>query len=181
MNAGARPDAFTPFREGDQPMPSPSNRPSLDDIRTLPIGAIARLPSVHLALLQEDAEAALIAARTLKDWLEGAIALRYGDRAQALRREQGKHTGIVRFEDGDVVVAADLVKTVEWNQAKLAALIERIRAEGDNPVEYVEIAYKVPERKFAAWPARIREAFGPARKVRTGKPTFALSLRQDNR
>ena len=71
-------------------MPSPSNRPSLYDIRTLPIGAIAALPSIHLALLREDAEAALIAARTLKDWLEGAIALRYGDRAEALRREQGK-------------------------------------------------------------------------------------------
>lgn len=39
-------------------MSPPSNRPSLDDIRSLPIGAIAALPPAHLALLQEDAEAA---------------------------------------------------------------------------------------------------------------------------
>jgi hypothetical protein len=145
----------------------------------MPIGAVAALPGIYLALLQEDAEAALVAARTLKDWLEGAIALRYADRAAELRREQGKDTGMVRFADGDVVVVADLLKKVEWDQAQLVALVERIRAGGDDPAEYVEVAYKVPERKYAAWPARIREAFAPARTVRTGKPTFALSLRQE--
>ena len=39
----------------------------------MPIGEIEALPGIHLALLQEDAEAALAAARTLKDWLEGAM------------------------------------------------------------------------------------------------------------
>ena len=179
MNPDALPEEFTPVPEGHRPMPAPSNRPSLDDIRTMPIGAVAALPEIHLAPLQEDAEAALAAARTLKDWLEGAIALRYADRAAELRREQGKDTGTVRFADGDVVVVADVLKKVEWDQAQLVALVERIRAGGDDPAEYVEVAYKVPERKYAAWPARIREAFAPARTVRTGKPTFALSLRQE--
>ena len=179
MNAGTVPEAFTTRPEGDQSMPSPANRPSLDDIRTLPMGAIAALSGVHLALLREDVEAALSAARTLKEWLDGAIALRYRDRADALRREQGKDTGTVRFEDGDVIVVADLVKKVDWDQAQLGALIERIRAGGDDPAEYVEVAYKVPERTYAAWPARIRAAFAPARTVRTGKPSFTLSLRQE--
>ena len=179
MNPDALPEEFTPVPEGHRPMPAHSNRPSFDDIRSMPVGEIAALPGIHLALLQEDAEAALTAARTLKDRLEGAIALRYADRAAELRREQGKDTGTVRFADGDVVVVADLLKKVEWDQAQLVALVERIRAGGDDPAEYVEVAYKVPERKYAAWPARIREAFAPARTVRTGKPTFALSLRQE--
>ena len=179
MNPDALPEEFTPVPEGHRPMPAHSNRPSFDDIRTMPIGAVAALPGIYLALLQEDAEAALTGARMLKDWLEGAIALRYADRAAELRREQGKDTGTVRFADGDVVVVADLLKKVEWDQAQLVALVERIRAGGDDPAEYVEVAYKVPERKYAAWPARIREAFAPARTVRTGKPTFALSLRQE--
>jgi hypothetical protein len=179
MNPDALPEEFTPVPEGHRPMPAHSNRPSFDDIRSMPVGEIAALPEIHLALLQEDAEAALAAARTLKDWLEGAIALRYADRAAELRREQGKDTGTVRFADGDVVVVADLLKKVEWDQAQLVALVERIRAGGDDPAEYVEVAYKVPERKYAAWPARIREAFAPARTVRTSKPTFALSLRQE--
>jgi hypothetical protein len=177
MNAGAAPDAFTPVPEGGRPMPAPSNLPSLDNIRTMPIGAVAALPGIYLALLQEDADAALTVARMLKDWLEGAIALRYADRAAELRREQGKNTGTVRFEDGDVVVA-DLSKRVEWDQAQLAALVERIRAGGDDPAEYVEVVHKVLERKYAAWPSSIRDAFAPARSVRTGEPTSALSCRE---
>lgn len=160
-------------------MPLPANRPSLDDIRTMPIGAIAALPAAHLALLQDDAEAAHIAAKTLKDWLNGAIALRYADRAAALRRELGKDSGTVSFADGDVTVAADLPKKTDWDQARLAVLIERIRAGGDDPADYVEISYRVPERKFAAWPARIRDAFAEARTLRTGKPSFALHLVED--
>ena len=63
-----------------------NNRPSLDDIRTMPVGEIAKLPAEHLALLQEDADAALDAAKRLKEWLEGAIARRYADAAAMVRR-----------------------------------------------------------------------------------------------
>jgi hypothetical protein len=156
-----------------------ANRPSLEDIRAMPVGEIATLPADQLALLQEDAEAAFQAAKSLKEWLEGAIALRYGDRATSARTEQNKDSGTVRFDDGPVTVIADLPKRVEWDQAQLSALVERIRAGGEDPSEYVELAFKVPERKFSAWPAHIRAAFASARTVRTSKPSFVLRLRKD--
>jgi hypothetical protein len=156
-----------------------SNRPHLEEIRTMPIGEIAALPADHLAMLQDDAEAALTAAKTTADWIAGAIALRYADRAQAARRAEHKDTGTVRFEDGNVTVVAELPKRVDWDQRGLAAVIERIRAAGDDPTEYVDIAYKVPERKYTAWPESIRVAFAPARTVKTGKPTFTLTLKPD--
>ena len=156
-----------------------SNRPLLDDIRTMPIGDIAALPADPLALLEEDAGAALDAARTLKDWLEGAIALRYAERVAELRRDQGKDTGTVRFGDGPVTIVADLRKSVQWDQAQLAALVTRIREGGEDPSDYVEISFKVPERKYAAWPSHIRDAFASARTMKAGKPTFALSLREE--
>jgi hypothetical protein len=156
-----------------------SNRPSLDEIRNLPIGAIAALPADQLALLAEDSEAALQHAKDLKDWLEGAIALRYGDRASSARAAVDKDVGRVSFDDGPVTVTADLPKRVEWDQAQLAAVVERIRAAGEEPSEYVDLAFKVPERKYAAWPAHIRAAFAPARTVRVGKPSFVLRLRED--
>jgi hypothetical protein len=53
-------------------------------------------------------------------------------------------------------VVADLPKRVDWDQDRLAAMVERIRAAGDDPAEYVDIAFKVPERKYAAWPEAIR-------------------------
>ena len=153
-----------------------TNRPTLDAARQLPVSELVALPADHLALLQEEARDAVDAARRQQDWIEGIIAVRYGQRSIALRAEQRKDTGTVRFADGEVTVVADLPKRVEWDQDKLAAVVERIRAAGDNPAEYVEISYKVPERAYAAWPAHIRDAFTGARTVRTGKATFKLSL-----
>ena len=153
-----------------------SNRISLDELRRMAVGDIAALPAEQLALLQDEAADALRRAKTACDWLDGAVALKYGDRAHATRQAAGKDTGTVRFDDGAVTVIADLPKRVDWDQDKLAALVERIRAEGDDPTEYVDVAIKVPERKFAAWPSHIRSAFEDARTVRTGKPSFRLSL-----
>ncbi len=145
-----------------------ANRPRLGDLRTMSVGEIAGLPADVLALLQEDAEEALKAARSLADWLNGAIALRYSERAAEARRDEGKDTGTVRFEDEGVMVVADLPKRVAWDQAKLAEIVARIRGSGDDPTQYVEIAIKVPERNYAAWPENIRAVFEPARTVRTG-------------
>ena len=153
-----------------------SNRIQLDEIRAMPVGEIAALPAEQLALLQEDAEAALTAARKLKEWLDGAIALRFGEQAHTARRDAGKDTGTVRLVEDGVIVVADLPKRVDWDQKKLAGVVERIRAEGDDPTEYVDAAFKVSERKYAAWPRAIRAAFENARTVRTGKPVFKLSL-----
>ncbi len=58
-------------------------------------------------------------------------------------------------------------------------MVERIRAAGDDPVEYIDVAYKVSERKYTAWPENIRAAFAPARTVKTGKATFTLTLKPD--
>ncbi len=155
-----------------------SNRPQLADIRKMPVGEIARLPAEHLALLQDEAEKALNAAKRIKDWLEGAIALRYGEEAARLRAAQGKDTGTVRFDDGPVTVVADLPKRVEWDQNRLAELVERIRASGEKVTDYVSIEIKVSEHAFTAWPEAIRQAFASARTVRTGKPTFRLMLEE---
>lgn len=153
-----------------------TNRPTLDALRHMPVSAVIALRAEHLALLQADAREAAEAARRLQDWIEAAIALRYEQRATGARAAAGKDTGTVRFVDGGVEITAELPKRVEWDQARLAALVERIRAGGEDPGEYVEAAYKVPERAYTAWPDRIRQAFEPARTVRTGRPVYRLSI-----
>jgi hypothetical protein len=135
----------------------------------------------ELARLQHDADEALRSAKSLRDWLDGAIALKYGDQAQEARRAEGKDTGTVRLQDGPVTVVAELAKRVDWDQAMLAGLVERIRADGADPAEYVDIAFSVPERKYTAWPKDIRQEFEPARTVRTGKPKFRLLLGEEVR
>lgn len=158
-----------------------ANRITLDDLPTLPVGEIAALPGDQLALLKHEADERLRAAKSLCDWLDGAVALKYGDRAQEARRAEGKDTGTIRLQDGPVTVVADLPKRVVWDQAMLAGLVERIRADGADPAEYVDIAFSVPERKYTAWPKDIRQEFEPARTVRTGKPKFRLVLGEEAR
>jgi hypothetical protein len=147
---------------------------TLDAIRAMPIGEIATLPADALATLQEDADAALKSAKTLKDWLDGAIALKFGERAREARTALAKDTGTVRFSDGAITIVADLPKKAEWDQGKLAALVETIRASGEDPNQYIEISFSVSERAYGAWPDAIRRAFESARTLKTGKPTFRL-------
>ena len=73
------------------------NRIPLDDLPTMPVCEIAALPGDQLAILKQDADERLRAAKILCDWLDGAIALKYGDDAKETRRAEGKGTGKPKF------------------------------------------------------------------------------------
>ncbi|SFC00464.1 hypothetical protein [Tropicimonas isoalkanivorans] len=149
-------------------MPYPENTPTPDDLPGLSPQEIAALPVELLAILQREIDERLKRDTAAKTRLDAALTVRYATRAAEERQAQAKDTGTVRFDDGDFTVVADLPKRVEWDQSQLAAMVERIRAVGDDPAEYVDIAFKVPERKYAAWPDAIRQGFEPARTVKTG-------------
>ena len=149
-------------------MPYPENTPTPDDLPGLSPQEIAALPVELLAILQREIDERLKRDKAAKTRLDAALTVRYATRAAEERQAQAKDTGTVRFDDGDFTVVADLPKRVEWDQSRLAAMVERIRAAGDDPAEYVDIAFKVPERKYAAWPDAIRQGFEPARTVKTG-------------
>ena len=153
-----------------------TNRIHITDLRRMQIGDIAALPVEQLALLQEELDAHLSDARKLKERLDAALDRRFGQRAQGVRASHGKDTGKVRFEDGPVTVTADLPKRVTWDQRELAAIRERIAADGDDPDQYIGTMLRVCERSFMAWPDWLRELFAPARTVKTGKPVYRLSL-----
>jgi hypothetical protein len=156
------------------PMTIP-NHITLDDFVLMPIGKIVALPADVLAHLQQDFDDQLRMAKAASDWLNGALTLKYAVRAQQERSSAGKDFGTTRFADGDVTIVADLPKKIDWDQARLEALTTRIREAGENPAEYLDVSFKVPERKYTAWPEHIRVAFEQARTVRAGKPTFRLS------
>lgn len=155
-------------------MPYPSNAPGLADLPIMPLGEIAALPATDLLRLQEEADAAMDIVRRAKERLEGGIAERYRDRADLARAASGKETGTVRIADGAVMVVADLPKKVIWDQDQLARMAARIADAGEDPAEYLEISYRVPERKFTAWPPALRDGFATARTLATAKPTYRL-------
>ncbi|MGO1069758.1 hypothetical protein [Lysobacter sp. CA199] len=129
--------------------------------------------------LKLEASAALAVAQTHVELVDRALELKYNHLAQAQRLAAGKDTGSVTFSDGPVRVSVDLPKKVEWDQAALARIADRIRAAGQDPSEFLAVTYKVSESKYNAWPISMRTSFDPARTLKTGKPTFRLSLLGD--
>ncbi|MCA3559898.1 MAG: hypothetical protein IOC82_02575 [Aestuariivirga sp.] len=155
------------------------NHITLEALPRLPIAEIVALPAGELARLQREADDALRKAKFTVTWLDSALTQKYADRARQARAEGEKDNGTVRFEDDGVTVVADLPKKVEWDQRDLADLVERIKAEGEDPRDYVEVSLKVSERKYGSWPTHIRSLFEPARTVRAGKETFELLVEQE--
>lgn len=152
---------------------------SLEQARLLSVAEITGLSAQDLMQLQSAVAESLRQARDLKEWIDGAIALKYDAQAKALRAQLGKDTGTIHFDDQGVRVTADLPKKPVWDQKKLSEIAERITANGDDPTEYLDITYKVAERKYTAWPENLREVFAPARTLKTGKPTFQLILNEE--
>ncbi len=156
------------------------NRPIPEQILSTPVGDLALHSSEALFQLQNDAADLQTLAKAIVDHIGRALDLKYAKRAHELRLAAGKDTGVVHFDDGQVQVTADLPKKVEWDQKKLADLVRRMTANGDNPAEYVEISYRVSETKFNAWPETLKSAFTPARTLKTGKPGFRLALLKES-
>ncbi|CAG0927581.1 MAG: hypothetical protein K2X51_04260 [Burkholderiales bacterium] len=148
-------------------------------VLAMPAGDLALQTSESLFQLKNDAADLQALAKAVVDHLDRALDLKYSKQAHALRLAAGKDTGVVHFDDGHVQVTADLPKKVDWDQKKLADLVCRMTANGDNPAEYVEISYRVSETKFNAWPETLKSAFAPARTLKTGKPGFRLALLQE--
>jgi hypothetical protein len=148
-------------------------------VLAMPAGDLALQTSESLFQLKNNAADLQALAKAVVDHLDRALDLKYSKQAHALRLAAGKDTGVVHFDDGHVQVTADLPKKVDWDQKKLADLVRRMTANGDNPAEYVEISYRVSETKFNAWPETLKSAFAPARTLKTGKPGFRLALLQE--
>ena len=148
------------------------------------LSQVMATPATQLAeaspdLLQKALIAAMAEVTQAKKQLEHvehALDLRYAQRAKALRLAQGKDTGVVHFDDGNVSVTADLPKRVEWDQKQLHELILRIASGGDNPAEFIETSYRVSETKYQAWQESLRSQFTPARTVKVGKASYRLAL-----
>ena len=152
---------------------------SLDNAKAFSVTEMAELPAKDLMQLQSESVKALQKSKALKNWIDGVIALKYDAQAKSLRAQMGKDTGTVHFDDDGIRVTSDLSKKPVWDQTKLSEIARRIAANGDDPSEYLDITYKVTERKYTAWPESLRSEFAPARTLKTAKPTFKLIPNQE--
>ncbi len=148
---------------------------NLSNIAALSVSELAAQSSSELMQLASEARLELERIKSLLTYIEGAIDYKYCQEVAQLRANTGKDNGVVHLQDQGVKVSADLPKRVSWDQKQLKAIAEKIAAQGGDPAEYLDVNYKVAERKYTAWPESIRKAFEPARTLKTGKPVYKLS------
>ena len=160
---------------GEAPSQSQDTPVSAANLQNLTVQQIASLPAADLARLQQEATANFRKSKAIVDWLDGALSLRYKDRAHQARAQAEKDTGTVRFEDNGFTVVAELPKRVKWDQQRLKEIADLIATSwGENPADYVKVKFDVSERAYDSWPPRLKELFTPARTVETGKASYEL-------
>lgn len=151
-----------------------SNRVTLDQLTEMPIAEVAALPMDQIAMLVDDADAAMATAKRQKEWLHTALLQRFEDRAAGVRRSQNKDTGTVHLHEDGYDVTFDLPALPKWDQKKLALAEAEIRSWDEDPADYMVIKRSISETAFKAWPPSIRKVFEPARTVETGRPVIKL-------
>ena len=92
------------------------------------------------------------------------------------RTALNKETGTIDFTLDGVRIKHDVPKRVEWDQAQLAGIRERIIAGNADPGEYMATVYKVKETNYKAWPSFIKDIFTPARTVKYGAPRVTFEI-----
>lgn len=113
-----------------------------------------------------------------------AVISGYDDEIEALtapivklrRDAEKKPYGMINVEFQGVRIKHEQPKKVKWDEKKLAAIVEKIKASNADPAEYVKINYKVEERKYTNWPSEIRKIFEPARTTETGTPKVTFEI-----
>jgi hypothetical protein len=147
-----------------------------EQVLATPVGALAQQSAERLFRMKNAAADRLAAGKALSDHIDQAIDFKWSERARNLRRDAGKDTGVVHFDEDKVRITADLAKKVDWDQVRLAEITRRITESGDDAKQYVDITYRVSETKFSAWPETLKSAFAVARTVKFGKPSYRLAL-----
>ena len=146
-----------------------------DRLTALSVADLAALPTTQLAEIVRNLDDLLSWQKQQRAKVEAALDQSYAERIQKVRADAGKDFGTVHIDDGAVRVTVDVPKRVSWDQAKLAAIAQRIAAAGDKVEDFIDVDYAVSESRFNNWPPALREQFASARTVRPGKPTFRLT------
>jgi hypothetical protein len=88
---------------------------SLEQAQAMNIDELAGVPASDLMSVQAEVANYLRHAKEFKDWIDGAIAMKYDPKVSELRTQLDKDTGTVNFEDDGVRVSSDLPKKTVWD------------------------------------------------------------------
>lgn len=155
-----------------------NNHNILNQLSNMQIGQISALSIEELNNLRNQVLELVAKALQVKDWLDGAIQLKYEKQASSERAKLGKYTGKINLTDGQYIVSIDVPARSNWDQKELESIFNRIEKTDDDPKEYIDISYKISERKYKSWPQVIRSEFDKARTLKKGKPVITINHKE---
>lgn len=151
-------------------------RPNLPTLRSIAVdpALLINLPLDALDALLSEAEAENKIVSAAKRAVVTHLEAQYAKPISGMYDAKGSDYGAVRLSEFDYDIVVDTPKRVEWDQAKLAEVRERIQFSGDDPSEYIKTTLTVDERAYSAWPKHIRDTFEPARTTKPGTRSIKL-------
>ena len=94
-------------------------------------------------------------------------------------KENDYQCGKVSAETDTHKVVFTVSKKVTWDQSELGNIFYKIQTElNQNPLEYIEVSYNIPEKKFKAWPQSLSSQFESARTVSPSKPSIKVERKE---
>ena len=146
------------------------------DLAAMSAAQLVALPITDFVDAERHVDEAVAYLKQLRNKLEAAKLLRFGEQARAALRDSGRDFGTAHLDDGPLHVKYELPKKTSWNQALLKEMAERIVASGDTLADYIDIKFSVSESRYTNWPTALQEQFAAARTVEEGKPSITLTL-----
>ena len=163
-------------------MNAPVTTVTFDTVMPVAEMSVAQIAALPVDQLQE-AHVNLLTLQTaikgVLDRFTAALDQRYVEQAIAVRQANGRDFGVCHLTDGPLRITVDVPKRVQWDQAQLAEIAQRIAAAGDKVSDYIDTDYSVSESRFNAWPSTLKETFTKARTVKPGKASYRLALVQE--
>jgi len=149
-------------------------------LNELSVGQLASLPHLQLHEVDTNLDQLIDWAKKARTKVDAALEQRYGEQARKDLTESGRDVGTTHLADGPLRIKFELPKRVSWDQRQLGAIAERIVAGGERVQDYMDVDLSVSESRFNNWPPALKEQFAQARTVKPGKPSYWLTLAQEN-
>ena len=148
---------------------------SLSELGQLSVAEVALLDAQKLMQLVNASKQALEKAKEDKAKVDAALDYKFQDEVSEMLQSLQQDTGTVNFGRSGIRIKATVPKKVSWDQEQLKTLAKRFADSGADPTEYLDISYKVPEKKYTEWPETIKQSFRPARTLTPGKVSYTLT------
>ena len=150
---------------------------TIEHIPSVPIGTLSTLQPGELAVLLSQAQDNLLKAKKIKEFIEGAITIKYEERAKHARKTACKETGTIHFNDSGFTITSEIKKKVSWSQSALERVVRYFTQKGEDPTEYIDITYNISETRYKELPDNMQKFFTAARTLSGGKETFKIELK----